>query len=55
MKIYDGDVLKYDLIPVLNTKTSTYGLFDKVVGGYYENSEHATLYTGGDAVTNAND
>lgn len=50
MKIYDGETLKYDLIPVLNNKTLTYGLFDKVTGGYFDNSEYATLYTGGNPV-----
>ena len=52
MQISDDDVLKYDLIPVLNTKTSTYGLYDKVTGGYFENSANATLYTGGSKVSN---
>lgn len=55
MKIYDGEKMVYDLIPVLNTKTATYGLFDKVTGGYFENSEYATLYTGGTIVQNADD
>lgn len=49
-KVYDGDVLKYDLIPVKNNTSGYGGLFDRVTGGYFENTDYVYSFENGPEV-----
>lgn len=45
-KVYEDEVLRCDLIPVKHNISGNYGLYDKVTGGYFENTIYASNYTG---------
>lgn len=51
-KVYDGDELKYDLIPVKNNVSGYGGLFDRVTGGYFENTDYVYSFENGPEVHN---
>ena len=49
-KIYEGDQLVRDFIPVVTKDLSTYGMYDKVEGKFYENQYQRQLFVPGEVV-----